>query len=263
MKKRAIWLVAVILAVALLFSSTVAQAVDIRPAECPPKYAAAPMLVEETDGQGGWGYIRGTSANYVCVSIAFSAEYIDIPVVKVGSMGARLYSAGAPASPGDFPSNAAVIIETRNITTTGFTLYVFHRDASGSLPTTQYFGFWWEADGEISQTAIGPMQVCGVIRNTGSGWEQIDGAHRSINIASVTNDTEKITVNFTFDADYVNTAAVTPDETMISGQYMVGPSVGTDHMDIYIYQNGTLINPNNYVSATGNIWIFGLFEDNE
>ena len=106
-------------------------------------------------------------------------------------------------------------------------------------------------------------QVCGVIRNSGSGWEQIGGAHHSVNISSITNDTQKITVTYSFSADYVNTTAVTVDETMASGGYVVGASVGLTEMRIYIYKNGVLINPNNYVNGSGNIWIFGLFEDNE
>jgi hypothetical protein len=105
-------------------------------------------------------------------------------------------------------------------------------------------------------------QVAGVIRNTGSGWAQIPDPHRPINMASITNDSMKITVTYSFTADYVNTVAVTPDETMASQGYVVGVSVGLQYLYIYIYRNGVLINPNDYVNVRGNIWIYGLFEDN-
>lgn len=103
-------------------------------------------------------------------------------------------------------------------------------------------------------------QLCAVIRNAGSGWAQIGGAHKSEGLRAVTNDTKTIAVFYTFTADYVKTVAVTVDETMAAGGYTVGASVGRDRMYIYIYKDGVLVDPNTYVSGGGNIWIYGLFE---
>lgn len=109
-------------------------------------------------------------------------------------------------------------------------------------------------------TAPVERQVCAVIRNAGSGWAQIGGAHKSEGLRDVTNDTKAIAVFYTFTADYVKTVAVTVDETMAAAGYTVGASVGLDRMYIYIYKDGALVDPSTYVSGGGNIWIFGLFE---
>jgi hypothetical protein len=108
-------------------------------------------------------------------------------------------------------------------------------------------------------TPIQPEVGC-VIRNAGCGWALVTGAHKPLNVRSVTNDNTRITVTYNFTAKYVITSAVTVDETMAAEGYTVGASVGLGYTYIYIYKDGALVNPNDYANASGNIWVYGLYE---
>lgn len=72
-----------------------------------------------------------------------------------------------------------------------------------------------------------PGIVYGVLRNTGSGWSLLDdGDHVPCGIASVTNSTSTITVNFAFTSSVVGTFLAVPDETLVNLGYNFGASVG-------------------------------------
>lgn len=92
--------------------------------------------------------------------------------------------------------------------------------------------------------------VAGVIRNSGSGWQQIiESNHGPINVESVTNDQYNIVINYPFTAKNVISFVACPDEAMIQDGIMVGSSVGIDSAKIYLtnpkqaegylYYNGT------------------------
>jgi hypothetical protein len=57
--------------------------------------------------------------------------------------------------------------------------------------------------------------VSGVIRNTGSGWDLIsDSSHGNTYVDSVTNDTSKITIDYTsMGATKILSFVIVPDET--------------------------------------------------
>jgi hypothetical protein len=107
--------------------------------------------------------------------------------------------------------------------------------------------------------------IAGVIRRVSpEPWYAInDNGHLPLGISSITEDLEKITVNYNFTATKVNTFSATVDETFASEGYSCGASVGLTHADIYMYQNvdGTIkpVDPTAISSSEGNIWIFGVF----
>lgn len=103
--------------------------------------------------------------------------------------------------------------------------------------------------------------VSGVIRNKGAGWELIqDAGHETIGITNVSQDKEKITISYN-KTSKVNSIAVTLDETMTSEGFSTGASVGLEETMIYIYnEDGNLVNPIEYTSDSGNIWIQGIFK---
>lgn len=104
--------------------------------------------------------------------------------------------------------------------------------------------------------------VAGVIRNSGTGWGFIqDKGHETIGLDSVTQDEEKIIIKYE-EKTKVNSVAVTVDETMASEGYSVGASVGFSEMSIFIFdKEGNLVNPTEYQSQNGNIWIQGIFKN--
>jgi len=69
--------------------------------------------------------------------------------------------------------------------------------------------------------------VCGVIRNTGSGWFLITtGGHTPLNVDSVSNNSSVITIDYTsLGATAVGSFVVSPDEDF-TGIYDIGASVG-------------------------------------
>jgi hypothetical protein len=97
--------------------------------------------------QDDWGYIQGAAANYVTESVTFPVAYDagTYPIVKISSAGVN--NTGAPSNLGDTNSNAAVLIETRAITDTGFDVYIFNRDAATNLNASWYYLYTWSAKG--------------------------------------------------------------------------------------------------------------------
>lgn len=102
--------------------------------------------------------------------------------------------------------------------------------------------------------------VAGTIRNTGQGWFVIkDNVHVPINITKVEQKEDRIVLWHSVGANKIHTFSVTPDETMTKEGYKVGVSGGTYYSHIFIYdKNNNLINPSDYKSYGGNIWIYGL-----
>lgn len=91
--------------------------------------------------------------------------------------------------------------------------------------------------------------VAGAIRNTGAGFALIsDSEHEPLGIASVTNDTTKITINYDFTATRVLSLVVTPDEIMADNGIFVGASVGTSLSNIYACKNYYV---NGYITKSG------------
>ena len=97
--------------------------------------------------------------------------------------------------------------------------------------------------------------VACVLQNNGSGvWQQIPSAnHKSINVASVTNNTETITVNFGFTAKNILSFIAAPDETFVSKGYNFGSSVGVSSAIIQGYRTASI---GGYISYNGSAWDF-------
>jgi hypothetical protein len=97
--------------------------------------------------------------------------------------------------------------------------------------------------------------VACVIRQpaAGGGWNVInDAGHEPLNVASVTNDTFKITVNYNFTANKVISLVAVPDETFVQSGYSFGASVMTDRADIYISAVNAPVA--GYVRYNGTAW---------
>lgn len=89
----------------------------------------------------------------------------------------------------------------------------------------------------LTNLPTGAMFVAGILRNTGSGWYAIDdGTHVPINIASITNDTAKITVTLSDSHTKILWAMSAMDETYSGAGVWGGPSVGIGYIEIYLYQ---------------------------
>lgn len=80
--------------------------------------------------------------------------------------------------------------------------------------------------------------ACILRQNTpASGWYALDDEnHAPLNIASVTNDTDKIIITPSFTWDKIRTVIATPDETFASANVIPGVSVGTSDVRIYLSQ---------------------------
>jgi hypothetical protein len=107
-------------------------------------------------------------------------------------------------------------------------------------------------DGSIVGTSGRQFRMIGcVIRNdgTGSGFQFIsDAGHYPSGVSSVVTYSDRIVINYSFTANRVISAAVTPDETLAQYGYTMGPSVGTSSMTIYVGQPGGFAD---YVTANG------------
>lgn len=97
--------------------------------------------------------------------------------------------------------------------------------------------------------------VACVIRNDGTGWKLVpDAGHTNINVASVTNDTNYITVNFGFIAKNVVSFVACPDEEFVSIGYFIGSSVGTNYAKIRITKS-KLHEVGGYIVYDGTNWV--------
>lgn len=113
---------------------------------------------------------------------------------------------------------------TFNITQNADTLDII-RDAATHDGTIEFFR---TASGQWEEVAI----VCGILRNpSGTGWIVLDDAdHSPINVASVSNTTSLIQVNFPFTTSDIYTINVDPDETL--NIYNWGTKVATTFAQI-------------------------------
>ena len=104
-----------------------------------------------------------------------------------------------------------------------------------------------------------------VLRNNSGTWSiHQDAIHASLGVTSVTNDSDKITLNFDFTASKVGSFVCTPDETYINDGIVFGASVGTRNAQIYcrinkeiagyIYFDGTSWNVSNTYGITSAVW---------
>lgn len=85
------------------------------------------------------------------------------------------------------------------------------------------------------------QNLAAVIRNDGTGWQVInDDGHGSCGINSVTNDTEKITLNFNFSAGKCLGFSCLPSYTGIQEGLQFGPSVGVSNAMLYPVKRRTI-----------------------
>jgi hypothetical protein len=102
--------------------------------------------------------------------------------------------------------------------------------------------------------------VACILRNAGTGWYVLnDSEHRPIGVETVLQDPNGLTLVFDFVADTINTFLVGPDETFAKAGYSGGASVGMGSAYIQFGQNGVGRGPSEIVSASGNFWVYGLF----
>lgn len=85
--------------------------------------------------------------------------------------------------------------------------------------------------------AIGDYRLISCILYSDSGtWKMYNNTdHSPANVASITQDGVKITVNYSITGAKVVSSAITADETYI-GKYMFGASVGVSSMNIYCFR---------------------------
>ena len=120
---------------------------------------------------------------------------------------------------------------------------------------------WDEIPVEVTDKYI----IAGVLRRVApSPWYMInDGGHSPIGIKAVTEDEEKITIEYTFTSTKINSFCVTVDETFAKEGYLVGASVGNHFARIYLskIENGNVmpIDPSTVSNSLGNLWIYGIF----
>jgi len=110
-----------------------------------------------------------------------------------------------------------------------------------------------------------PIEVACVIRRVApNSWYVIDDSgHVPINIKSIAEDHEKITIYYDFHASKVNTFSVTPDETFSRMGLLCGASVGLNKATLFLskIENGIVVpvDPTTINNKGGNFWIYGLF----
>ena len=90
-----------------------------------------------------------------------------------------------------------------------------------------------------------------VLRNVNGVWQQIGGAHKSLNIAGNSQTSNAIRVMFDFEATNVVAFLTAPDEDFAEIGYETGSSVGLQYADIRIVQQFTMVG---FVRKNGNTW---------
>lgn len=91
-----------------------------------------------------------------------------------------------------------------------------------------------------------------VLQNNGAGvWQQIGGAHKSMNVLSVTTEATTITVNFNFTASNVVSFVACPDDAFALFGYLFGASVGLSSALITCARSMSL---GGIVSYSGSAW---------
>ena len=95
--------------------------------------------------------------------------------------------------------------------------------------------------------------VACVLQNDGAGnWAQIGGAHKSLNVESVTVSNGTIVVTYNFTATNVVSFVACPDETFSAAGYNFGASVGLNAATIVGFRAPKTIG--GYVSYNGSAW---------
>lgn len=107
-------------------------------------------------------------------------------------------------------------------------------------------------------------EVAASIKNYGDGWKVVeDDRHAPLNIEKVVTEQTRILIYYKNFTKKIHSFIVTPDETMTASGYRVGVSAATGVATIYIYdKDGNPIDPHDYVSDKGNIWVYGVFSLN-
>ena len=108
-------------------------------------------------------------------------------------------------------------------------------------------------------------EVAASIKNyDGDGWKVVeDDRHAPLNIEKVVTEQTRILIYYKNCTEKIHSFIVTPDETMTASGYRVGVSASTGVATIYIYdKDGNPVDPQNYVSDKGNIWVYGVFSLN-
>ncbi|MFE0727957.1 hypothetical protein ACFW2X_06835 [Streptomyces antibioticus] len=102
------------------------------------------------------------------------------------------------------------------------------------------------------------------LRNTGSGWEVIDGpAHEPSGVTGLVQGPDRLELQHALGALQVSSLAVTVDETYAKTGLRCGASVGLDHSYIYLYSGAAgsaALNPATVSAANGNVWVQGYLE---
>lgn len=85
-----------------------------------------------------------------------------------------------------------------------------------------------------------------VLRNTGEGWYAItDATHNPTGVASISESTFTVDINFNFTASKIGSLIATPDETFAELGYIIGASVTPTEANLKIYK------PNYYNNIIG------------
>jgi hypothetical protein len=104
----------------------------------------------------------------------------------------------------------------------------------------------------ITQGGKSYKVVAGVMRNTGSGWALInDGSHPALNVASITDNSTSITINFSFTSKGVVSFVATPDETMALDNVFMGASVGFSSATLQLSSAKEI---GGYIAWNGSAW---------
>ena len=91
-----------------------------------------------------------------------------------------------------------------------------------------------------------------VLQNNGSGvWQQVGGAHTSLNVLSISTGTTYVRVNYNFTAKNVVSFVACPDDTFIKGGYQFGSDVGLSFTNINITKEHTL---GGFIYYSGGAW---------
>lgn len=100
-------------------------------------------------------------------------------------------------------------------------------------------------------------EIMGVVRNTGDGWYFLDDAgHAPLGVASITNDSTYIYVNYDQPATLIHSFLCDTDETY---PYIIGAGVNPTYaaMAVRNPSTGALIDPTTLTTADGNFWFRG------
>lgn len=141
-------------------------------------------------------------------------------------------------------------------------LRIYPDPTSTPTATWKYQVRGWSSAGATPTVFPKLQQVAGTIRNTGSGWDVLDDStHESIGVASVSEDTSKITITFDFTATKVVSFVATPDETYTGSDISsIGASVAVTYAELYLTNAaGSAVDPTSLTNGSGNIWFQGLF----